>query len=199
MKQQVNLFQSEFEVNRVFLSLDNLLLGNLVLIIILGALYWFEDSRVGLLEENISKLESQVEESTMTISKINQSVEGQVPGKEVDNSLEGLKKELESRRQSISRLQEISESGSAGFSGYFESLSKNILDGVWLEEFSIYGGGTEFEFKGRATDGQLVMGFLEGLSKDKFFENKNFSTLEVASAGGKSHQVRFVVNSGGRY
>lgn len=199
MKQQVNLLQSEFEGNRVLLSLDNLLLGTIMLIVALGALYWFEDRRVGDLKLDISKLEIQVAERTGTVSKINQSLKSQVPVKGLDNSLEGLRKELEGRRQSVSRLKNINQSGSVGFSQYFESLSKSILDGVWLVEFSIYGGGTEFEFKGQATDGQLVMGFLEGLSKDNFFENKNFSTLEVASGGEKSPNIRFVVNSGGKY
>lgn len=195
MKQQVNLFQSEFKVNEVFLSLDNLLLGVVMLVIILGSLYWYEDRGVRILEGEVSKLESQVAESNKTISKINESLSGEEPAKGTDNSLEGLRKELEDRRRSISRVQDISQSDSAGFSRYFESLSKNILDGVWLAEFSISGGGTGFEFKGGATDGQLVLGFLEKLSKDKLFENKTFSTLEV-SRGDKSASVQFIVNTG---
>jgi Tfp pilus assembly protein PilN len=195
VKQQVNLFQSEFKVNEVFLSLDNLLLGVVMLVIILGSLYWYEDRGVRILEGEVSKLESQVAESNKTISKINESLSGEEPAKGTDNSLEGLRKELEDRRRSISRVQDIGQSDSAGFSRYFESLSKNILDGVWLAEFSISSGGTGFEFKGGATDGQLVLGFLEKLSKDKLFENKTFSTLEV-SRGDKSASVQFIVNTG---
>ena len=198
MKQQVNLLQSESEVNRVFLSLDNLLLGTIMLIVVLGALYWFEDRGIGVLEKDISTLESQVAARNKTISTINQSSKGQAPVKEAGDDLVALRKQLEGRRQSVARLQNLNQ-GSTGFSQYFESLSKTILDGVWLVEFSIYGGGTEFEFKGQATDGPLVMGFLEGLSKDHFFENKNFSTLEVVSGGEKSPNIRFVVNSGGKY
>ena len=199
MKQQVNLLQSESEVNRVSLSLDNLLLGAIMLIVVLGALYWFEDRSVGVLEKDISTLESQVAARNKTISTINQSLKDDEPIKGLSDSLEGLKKELEDRRQSVARLQNINQSGSTGFSQYFESLSKNIPDGVWLMEFSLFDGGEGFEFKGQTTDGRLVMGFLEGLSKDDFFENKNFSTLEVVSGGEKSPNIRFVVNSGGKY
>ncbi|MCK4951075.1 MAG: PilN domain-containing protein [Gammaproteobacteria bacterium] len=199
MKQKINLYQPTSEGSKVLLSLDNLFMGIMVLIVALAGLYWFDYRNTSLLEDDIQKLESQVAERKQTVDKLNVSMKSKTPLKGVDLSLEGLKKELELKRQSISKLQSIHQSDSAGFSRYFESLSKNILDGVWLVEFSIYDGGAGFEFKGKAKDGQLVMGFLEGLEEDDFFENKNFSTLEVASGEGEFSNVRFVVNTGGRY
>ena len=98
-----------------------------MLIVVLGALYWFADRRVGVLAKDISGLEMQVAARNKTISTINQSLKGQAPVKGAGDNLDVLRKQLESRRQSVARLQNLNQ-GSTGFSQYFESLSKNILD-----------------------------------------------------------------------
>lgn len=199
MKQQINLYQSEFQKKWEFLSIETLFVCAIGLIVVLGGIYWFSASETWALKSELKELESKVAARTEELAKISQASKSQGPHKAEVISIESLKKQLEKKRLAVNKLRDIYQSDSSGFSRYFESFSRNVLNGLWLSEFSIYDGGSEFEIKGRASEAKLVLAFIENLSKDVMFSENDFSTLEIVSGNEKSTGVSFIVNTGLKY
>lgn len=202
MKQQINLFQSEFKRTRIILSLKALFMSSIGLMVGLGVIYWINAGEIKLQEAGLKKIETQVAERTVQLQTLSQKRDpGQSPknAKTPVNRVEQLEKILEAKRQTVNQLKSIYQSDAAGFSRFLESFSKNSLDGLWLTEFSILEGGLDFEIKGKALEAELVLDFLEKLSNDTLFAENDFSTLEVVSGDNKPSRVTFIVNTGGSY
>ena len=70
-----------------------------------------------------------------------------------------------------------------GFSGYFRAFGKQRLDGLWLTDVSIDGGGAHIGLRGKTLEAELVPHYIRGLGVEPVLQGKAFSSLEIERPG----------------
>jgi len=77
------------------------------------------------------------------------------------------------------RLQEAARLQTGRFSDYFQALSRQTLDGVWLTGFSAEWPNGRMTLSARALSADLVPRYLKRLNEEPLFRDRRFATLEV--------------------
>ncbi|MBC7456167.1 MAG: hypothetical protein H7335_21195 [Massilia sp.] len=70
-----------------------------------------------------------------------------------------------------------------GFSGYFRAFGKQRLEGLWLTDVSIAGGGANIGLRGKTLEAELVPRYIAGLGAEPVLQGKAFSSLEIERPG----------------
>jgi hypothetical protein len=68
----------------------------------------------------------------------------------------------------------------AGFSAYFQALSRQTVHGLWLTGFNVVGTGSQISINGRALQAELIPQFIGKLKNEPQFVGADFTALEIA-------------------
>lgn len=71
----------------------------------------------------------------------------------------------------------------SGFSGYFRAFGKQKLEGLWLTDVSIAGGGASIGLRGKTLEAELVPRYIARLGAEPVLQGKAFSSLEIERPG----------------
>ncbi len=83
-----------------------------------------------------------------------------------------LKRELESSKFS----------NETGFSLYFEGLSRQVVDNLWLTEIKIQKGGAYMVFKGLTNNVSIVQSLLKKLEEDQVFQSRDIKLKKIETS-----------------
>ncbi len=107
--------------------------------------------------------------------KIAKSVALQTKLNEINDTLElhvDLKQQIESHKFS----------NDEGFSKYFEGLSRNTMDDLWLTEIKIQKGGTYIVLKGLTNNVSSVQNLIKRLESDEAFSDKTIKLKKIETS-----------------
>ena len=169
-------------------------LAALVCVLMLGLYGW---NRSELAREN-EQLAAFEEESRTTQAIVNQRLEEQAlrdarqdPAAEID-ALEQI------RDAGLLTLRDLNRGHSQSivpFSQVLESLSRQDLDSIWLEEIELSAGGSEVELRGRTLSAAAVPVFLRGLGRESSFATRRFHTLDFMQPEDGTPGLRFTLST----
>lgn len=176
-------------------GLDSVLrLAALVCVLMLG-LYGWNRSELAREHEQLAAFEA---ESRTTQATVDRRLEEQAqrdarqdPAAEID-ALEQV------RDAGLRTLRDLNRGHSRSivpFSQVLESLSRQDLDSIWLEEIELSAGGSEIELRGRTLAAADVPVFLRGLGREKSFETRRFRTLDFMQPGDGTTGLRFTLST----
>ncbi len=96
------------------------------------------------------------------------------------------------------RLQEAAQLQTGRFSDYFQALSRQTVDGVWLTGFSAEWPSARMTLSARALSTDLVPRYLKRLNEEPLFRDRRFATLEVGEREfGQQRVAEFRLDSSG--
>lgn len=87
-----------------------------------------------------------------------------------------------------------------GFSPYFRALARQSLDGVWLTDVEIAGGGERIGVQGRTVQASLVPQYIARLAQEPVMKGKAFGKLDITTpvlAPGAPPYLAFSLQSSG--
>ena len=156
MSQQINLFNPIFLKQRKIFAASTMAqsLGVIVLACVLLSVYasWQVQAR-----------EKQTAESAAQVSKLKARLDNaaiQFAPHQADQSLANQLQKTEDDVNSLQRVtNELNGGGfgdTKGYSLYFSSFSRQIVDGLWLTGVDINGAGQQIGLRGRALRADLV-------------------------------------------
>ena len=102
------------------------------------------------------------------------------PDPQLEQSVAALRLEQAERAALMSTLSDYHRGQVSGFSGYLRDLSTHSVDGMWLSEINLNGGGRWIGLKGIATDPARVPEFLRQLSNGESFDGHLFDGFELS-------------------
>lgn len=101
----------------------------------------------------------------------------------VDPTLDAQVQKADGNVQSMQRVFDALQGGgfgdTHGYSIYFRSFSRQIVDGLWLTGININGAGQQIDLKGRTLRAELVPEYLRRLGREPEMKSKTFATLDM--------------------
>ncbi len=179
MSQQINLFNPIFLKQKKIFAASTMAqsLGVIVLACILISVYagW-----------QLNMREKQAAQSAGQASKLKARLDNaaiQFAPHQADPSLAIQLQKTEEDVTSLQRVEDALNGGgfgdTKGYSIYFRSFSRQIVDGLWLTGVNINGAGRQIDLKGRALRADLVPEYLKRLGREAEMKSKTFATLDM--------------------
>lgn len=178
MMQQVNLLSADLMPRRDPLTLNQLLLlWGAFALLLLTATAWsgFDTWRLASTQEA-------TKEQWRLLRAANEQLRASytsTPDPELESKVAQLRIEQVERAALMSMLADYHSRQALGFSGYLADLSAHSVDGMWLSEISLHGGGRWIAIKGLTTDPARVPEFLRRLSDGASFDGHLFDGFEL--------------------
>lgn len=196
MNQQINLFQPIFRKERKILSFIAMVQICVIVLAALAAIsgysWWqtvsLKRDLAGLKQQHQIRL-AQLARTTREIAKLHREDQSQ-------SEIDRLEQELRAERHILAVLDGKQLRQIKGFSSYFESFSRQVVNGMWLTGFDVAEGGQSVQIRGSSTEPALVPRFLQGLSREKQLQGTEFSVLQMLREQDNYSWVDFVVSAG---
>ncbi len=177
MKQQVNLYLTEFKVKRDKLTvlLMGQILGALLLIMVLLSSYdYFLRWQ---LNGELAELRVSLREESQKTSELDGLLAQRSQSAQLTSRLQEAEARLIADRQVVNFLGGTKLGNLVGFSEHFKDLSRASIDGFSLSSIQISAGGEQVNLNGQVTDSSLVVKFVSNLRfGNSAISNLNFST-----------------------
>lgn len=177
MSQQINLYnpillrqKKYFSAATMAQSLGILLLGML-------AFYGYARNQVASLQTATEQGAKHLESAQARVGRLSQQFSPRVRSAELEQRIQKTETELKTLAQAQQALQQSGLLDSSGFSPYFKALARQIVDGLWLTQFTV--GGGEMRISGRALQAQLVPTYIRRLGAEPALQGRQFSMLEM--------------------
>ena len=179
MSQQINLFNPIFLKQEKLFSavtmaqaLGLILLGSAVLI----AYSYYQSSSLGI---EAAANTTQLALAQTQLAKVKAEFGPRQKSKLIEGDIQKTETEMKSLQQVFDILQKGEFGNTKGYAEYLRAFSRQILGGVWLTGFSIYGAGSEIGLQGRALQPELVPAYIGRLKREAVMQGKSFATLEM--------------------
>ena len=196
MNQQINLFQPIFRKERKILSFVTMVQICLIVIAALLAISGYSWWQTLSLKHNLVDLKQQHQSRLAQLNKVAHEVAKMKNRDQSQSQISRLERELEAERHILAVLDGRHLRQIKGFSSYFESFSRQVVQGMWLTGFDVADGGQSVQIRGSSTEPELVPRFLQGLSKEKQLQGTEFSVLQMLREKDDLSWVDFVVSAG---
>lgn len=177
MKQQVNLYLSEFRVKRDQLTvlLMGQVLGSIVVIMLLLSAYDYVVR--WQLNGELAELQSTLQEETQKTGELSGLLSRRSQSAQLTQTLDEAESRLVADRQLVGFLGRTKLGNLVGFSEHFKDLSRASIDGFNLSEIEIASGGEQVNLSGQVIDSSLVVKFVSNLAYGQSaIRDLNFST-----------------------
>jgi hypothetical protein len=179
VSQQINLFNPIFRQQKKYLSVVTIL-QSLGLILLGGLLLsGYASYRSSRLAADAAIVNNQLAMAQTQLSRIEASYAPRKKSAQLDEEIKRTEAQLKSL-QAVSDILQRGELGNTkGYANYLRAFARQIVDGLWLTGFKIYGAGTEIGLSGRALRPELVPIYIGRLKIEPIMQGKSFSALKM--------------------
>ena len=179
MSQQINLFNPIFLKQRKMFAAKTMAqaLGVILLVCILMAVYtgWQLRTR----EAQAAKSAARVADTKKRLDDAGVRYAPHAADPALADQVERSQDDV----HSLERVQDTLNGGgfgdTKGYSIYFRSFARQIVEGLWLTGIDINGAGQQIDLKGRALRAELVPEYLKRLGRESEMKSKTFATLDM--------------------
>lgn len=182
MSQQINLFNPIFLKQKKYFSavtmaqaLGLLLLGSIAMGI-------YTDNQVSRLSKDAAATTAQLGAIQTELATLTATSGSRQKSKLLEDEVQKTEADVKSLQQGIGVLQKGDLGNTKGYAEYLRAFSRQIVTGVWLTGFNIYGAGSEIGIQGRALQPELVPAFITRLKREPVLQGKSFSALSMQTS-----------------
>ncbi|MDO8842969.1 MAG: hypothetical protein Q7U98_13495 [Methylicorpusculum sp.] len=105
--------------------------------------------------------------------------------------IERYQAQLKELSQSLQLLKSDNAMQIQGFSGYFQALSNQAFQGLWLKHIYLSSEPPLFKFEGSTLKPKLIAGFIQKLQKEAVFQGQHFSSLTAEQSPTEKTSIDF--------
>jgi hypothetical protein len=179
VSQQINLFNPIFLKQKNFFSAITMAQG--LGLILMGSflLAVYTDYQLSRLSTEVAATSAQLELAKAQLTKISVDFGPRQKSKSLEDDIQKTETEAKSQQRLVDILQKGELGNTKGYSEYLRAFSRQIMGGLWLTGFSIYGAGNEIALQGRALQPELVPAYISRLRSEPVMLGKSFAILEM--------------------
>lgn len=196
MNQQINLFQPLFRKERKILSFSAIIQVCLIIVAAFTAISAYSMWQVRGLQHNLDRLSAQYQQRLAQLEGITREANTLQVNNTTQSEIQRLEQELNAERRILSLLDGKHLRHIKGFSSYFESFSRQIVNGMWITGFDVAQGGQSVQIRGSSIEPELVPQFLQGLSNERQLSGTQFSVLQMLREDMNYQWIDFVLSTG---
>lgn len=188
--QQINLYLPEFQPNREPLRAVHMLWGAVILALLLVVASITSNASNKTLAAQVEQQRAQLEQMKRQLDELSRS-QPQANLAQLDEEILTLRADLDRRQRLVSIVSNTNLGNSSGFSNQLRAMSRQALDTVSLEAFSLSRGGSYAEFVGKTIASDQVPLYVQRLRTEESFTNVGFGVLYVAPSEKKPGALDF--------
>lgn len=179
MSQQINLFNPIFLKQEKLFSAVTMAQALGLILLGLAALTVYSHYQSSSLNIQAVANTTQLALAQAQLAKVNADFGSRQKSKLIEDDIQKTEAETKSLQQVFDILQKGEFGNTKGYAEYLRAFSRQIIGGVWLTGFSIYGAGSEIGLQGRALQPELVPAYISRLKHEPVMQGKSFATLEM--------------------
>lgn len=180
MSRQVNLLNPTLARRKLAFSALAMAQGLGVVMLGLAVTYVAVAYRGAQLERQSTALTERLKTEQARLEKITRELAPRQKNKLLEDEVKQLGAELAAREEVLATLRGSGAIGDTkGYSAYMRGFARQIVDGLWLTEFSIGAAGKEIAIGGRALEAELVPNYLKRLKREEVMQGRTFDRLEM--------------------
>ena len=178
--QNVNLYLPEFRKKKHWLDAEKMVLvagAGIALLIVATVIEYVQ---LAQLRSDLAFTNQQHAQMVAATAQLLGEYGVQTEDPALLESIEALQEDLQSK-QALLQFLEGRELGNAeGFSEHLSDLARYHVQGLALTEFALTDGGSSVELGGQVLKADLVLLYLQNLSKGATYAGTNFETLQIS-------------------
>ncbi len=189
--QQVNLYQDELKTQKLNYSALMLVQLSLIFLFVFSAAAGF---RYFQLQQHQSSLVKNQQKQKIAMADL-QKLQAELSIRKKDATLAKRiiksTKELANKQKVLSILSQDEFGNTDGFIEHISGLARQRIDGLWLTQIRIAGGGTDIALHGITSKPALLPKYLQRLAAEKVFAGTEFQSLLMARQKKKKQWLSF--------
>ncbi len=179
MAQQINLYQSQFRVDKKRYSAKTLLHAAAAVFSVMAALAAYNGWKVLELRRQASAIEKQLLSITQQKTDLEQRITLGHADPALAEKVQRTEELLKSQQQLRALLQEDFFNGDQGYAGYLAALARQHIPGLWLTDIRLSGAGRGLTLKGQTVIPELLPSYLQNLSKETLLQGMQFQVFQL--------------------
>ena len=189
--QQVNLYQDE--LRKVKLNYSALMLAQLsvVLLVVFSAAAGFRYFQVQQHQSSLVEKQQKQKIAMAELQKIQAELSLRTKDTVLAKRILDKTKELSNKQKVVGILSRDEFGNTKGFIEHVSGLARQRIEGLWLTQIRIAGGGTNISLQGTTSKSSLVPKYLQRLSAEKAFVGTEFQSLVMARQEKKKQWLNF--------
>jgi Tfp pilus assembly protein PilN len=195
MNQQINLYQPIFRKQKEFLSAIAMAQLSVVALLFFAGLYGYSLHQMQQMQSQLATVKNNVTKMKVSVAEFQSRQVLIVPSKLLQAEINRASDELAQRKRIVNVLSKGSFANTTGFSGHFEALARQHLNGSWLTGISIETGGESISLKGITYAPELVPRYLQRLLEEAVFAEASFSLMELNRSAENTEEILFTVGT----
>lgn len=177
MSQQINLYNPLLLKQRKIFSARTMAQALGLIALGLVAVYGYARYQVANLQVESDQAVKRHEAVQARLARISQQFGPRQKSAELEAAIKRAEAELLALAEVQSALKQGGLVSASGFSPYLKALARQVVEGVWLTEFSA--SGSEMAISGRTTKPGLVADYIQRLSREPVMQGRKFAMLEM--------------------
>lgn len=179
MSQQINLFNPIFLKQKKYFSAATMAQALALIFVGSAVLGVYGSYRFSALTKEAEASAAQLAAVQAKFNKISAGNGPRQKSKALEEELQKAEVETKAMQQVLAVMQKGEFGNTAGYAEYMRAFSRQIMSGVWLTGFAIYGAGTDISLQGRALKPDLIPAYLTRLKQEPVLKGKSFSAFEL--------------------
>ena len=177
MSQQINLYNPLLLKQKKFFSARTMAQALGLIALGLAAVYGYARYQVTNLHTETELAGKRHEAVQARLARISQQFGPRQKSAELEASIKRAEAELLALTEVQAALKQGGLVSASGFSPYLKALARQVVEGVWLTEFSA--SGSEMVISGRTLMPGLVPDYIQRLSGESVMQGRKFAMLEM--------------------
>jgi hypothetical protein len=189
--QQINLYQDQFKIKRLFVSALNVNIFLLIMLFFLGAWSYLLESDLKDLKQQNQWLKASQTSVNTELAIVPDELNRLLSDSRIEDSIDVITKQLQARKKVIRFVENNQFSSGEGFSSYLKSLSNLQIDDVWLDE--IFLSDSFVKMKGSALNANLIPTYFASFSEESVFRGQRFQLFQLDRKADTDWKVDFTI------
>ena len=195
MKQQINLYQEQFQLKRVVLPANEMfaLLGIGVIVLVIASLL------MHVAKINMTRIQADLVRQSQSLNANNEKLRIKVSEHQVapdlQKSVADANRKLLARKRVLDWVRRSQSEERIRFSALLEGLGRRRINGLWLSEVSIDQKGGSMQLQGNVLNPELVPLFLADLKKEKAFTGTEFRKIKIEQQNPDNRLLQFLLTT----
>ena len=179
MSQQINLFNPKFLKKTEYFSTRTILQA--MGLVALGSvlLFAYAAYRVDLLTRQSEETRKLYAAEQVKLANFSNAFSPEKNNLALQEDLKRLEAQATSQKEILETLKSGAIGNTEGYSEYMRAFARQVMHGLWLNDFDIKGDGSQMSLSGGVTNPYLVPSYMQRLSKEKVMSGKTFAALQM--------------------
>jgi len=176
MKQQINLYQAEFKVEKDPITAEFMGKTLAAVLIVMLTITGWDLNKQRQLGNELAALRETLAEETRKTEELDEQLARRSQNTELTDRLNGAEARYAAGLQIREFLSETKLGNVDGFSEYFKDLSRASIDGLSITAFQFTDGGEQAKMSGQVRDSAIVLRYVQNIENGQSpLRNKTFS------------------------